>query len=538
VDPFIQTEDGIYWLAVDMGTQPLIGWKESGSSQFNDDGVYWDLSQGWKELRDPFYGSSVDLAFVVNCEPRDPEPMGTAFTYQGRLFDTDRPANGEYDFQFELYDCPYPCAGGQQGGTITIENVTVADGYFTVQLDFGSSIFTGDARWLQAGARAGQMSDPNQYTTLSPLQELTPTPYAIYAKTAESVVSGISGSGTANYIAKFVNANTLGDSVIYESPAGNVGIGTTNAGAKLTVNGGILRSGSTMSGTSADSHINLGVSSVTGEYAATVGGGSGNQATDIYATVGGGWGNTASAHVATVGGGRGNDANGHSATVGGGYYNTASANDVTVGGGYHNIASARYATVPGGYFNTAAGEFSFAAGYRAKANHRGAFVWADKSTIGDLASARSDQFLIRAAGGTLIYSNPFHTAGVELLPGASAWSSVSDVALKRNIRPVDGKEILSKLAEIPISRWSYKAQNPNIEHIGPMAQDFYGAFGLDEDDRHISTIDLDGVALAAIQGLYELVQEKDAEITALKTRLTGLEALVKQLAQQQEGGQE
>ena len=113
--------------------------------------------------------------------------------------------------------------------------------------------------------------------------------------------------------------------------------------------------------------------------------------------------------------------------------------------------------------------------------------------------------------------------------------------MKRNIRPVDGKDILSKLAHIPISRWSYKAQDPQIEHIGPMAQDFYSAFGLGEDDKHISTIDPDGVALAAIQGLYEMVQEKDAQIAAqqqqivtLESRLAALEALILSRAQEQQ----
>ena len=57
----------------------------------------------------------------------------------------------------------------------------------------------------------------------------------------------------------------------------------------------------------------------------------------------------------------------------------------------------------------------------------------------------------------------------------------------------------------------------SIRHIGPMAQDFYAAFGVGEDDRHISTVDADGVALAAIQGLYQVVQDKDAAIASLQT---------------------
>jgi hypothetical protein len=70
-----------------------------------------------------------------------------------------------------------------------------------------------------------------------------------------------------------------------------------------------------------------------------------------------------------------------------------------------------------------------------------------------------------------------------------------------------------------------------------MAQDFYAAFGLGEDDKHINTVDPDGVALAAIQGLYELVQEKDAKISALEARLEAMEASLGELIRLQKGGQ-
>jgi hypothetical protein len=71
--------------------------------------------------------------------------------------------------------------------------------------------------------------------------------------------------------------------------------------------------------------------------------------------------------------------------------------------------------------------------------------------------------------------------------------------------------------------WSYKAQDPTIRHIGPTAQEFKAAFQVGEDDRHISTVDADGVALAAIQGLYKVLKEKDAEIAELKKSVRSLE---------------
>ena len=107
-------------------------------------------------------------------------PMGTAFTYQGRLIDANSAADGLYDFQFKLYDANI--AGAQKGSTINNGEVDVIDGYFTVALDF-AGVFDGNDRWLEIAVRAGELDDPNAYTLLSPRQKLTATPYALYAKT-------------------------------------------------------------------------------------------------------------------------------------------------------------------------------------------------------------------------------------------------------------------------------------------------------------------------------------------------------------------
>jgi len=106
--------------------------------------------------------------------------MGTAFTYQGRLTDAGNPANGDYDFVFNLYDAA--SGGSQVGSTVKHSDVTVTDGLFTVVLDFGGSPFVGDARYLEVGVRPG--SATGAYTTLSPRQPLTAAPYALYASSA------------------------------------------------------------------------------------------------------------------------------------------------------------------------------------------------------------------------------------------------------------------------------------------------------------------------------------------------------------------
>jgi len=107
-------------------------------------------------------------------------PMGTVFTYQGRLIDANSAADGLYDLQFKLYDGASD--GNELGSTIDVNEIDVIDGYFTVALDFGS-VFDGNDRWLEIGVRAGELRDPNGYTKLSPRQKLTATPYALYAKT-------------------------------------------------------------------------------------------------------------------------------------------------------------------------------------------------------------------------------------------------------------------------------------------------------------------------------------------------------------------
>ncbi|MBS1251180.1 MAG: hypothetical protein MAG451_00210 [Anaerolineales bacterium] len=103
---------------------------------------------------------------------------------------------------------------------------------------------------------------------------------------------------------------------------------------------------------------------------------------------------------------------------------------------------------------------------------------------------------------------------------------------------MDGEDILANLAELPVYVWNYKAEAPTVRHVGPTAQDFYAAFKLGQDDRHISTVDAEGVTFAAIQGLYQVLQEKDAKISAqqqqianLETRLEALERLVQELDQ-------
>jgi len=77
--------------------------------------------------------------------------------------------------------------------------------------------------------------------------------------------------------------------------------------------------------------------------------------------------------------------------------------------------------------------------------------------------------------------------------------------MNRDISPVSGQRVLAPLARMPVAPWQYRSEPGHVLHMGPMAQDFSRAFGLGSDNRHITTIDSEGVALAAIKGLNDRV---------------------------------
>jgi hypothetical protein len=249
-----------------------------------------------------------------------------------------------------------------------------------------------------------------------------------------------------------------------------------------------------------------------GVRGATIGGGGDplsaqpNTITDDYGTVGGGRGNQAGNNAGAT-----DDAEG--ATVAGGTGNIALAPSSTIGGGDSNIASGDWSTVPGGR--------------RGQAMHRGSFVWADSTDV-TFPSQAIDQFRVRSTGGAQFASavdagTGAATAGVALAAGGGSWASSSDRSLKDNVAAVDGADILRRLSGIPITRWNFKAQAPDITHVGPMAQDFYAAFGLGEDERYINSADVDGIALVSIQALYQIVTALEQKTAAVDRKAAELD---------------
>jgi hypothetical protein len=285
--------------------------------------------------------------------------------------------------------------------------------------------------------------------------------------------------------------------------------------------------------------IGGGESNLVTDFRGTVGGGDNNRAGDDdadltdaqNATVAGGSMNVASGFVGFIGGGQQNQASGGLSTVAGGLLNRASGSGSTVSGGSGNEASGFRATVPGGNDNSAQGDHSFAAGRHAKTTGTGTFVWGD-STDTDIEFNSDDAFIVRASGGIWLGSTSAPSMGVGNFLNTStgarltlggAWTNNSDSQSKEDVEFLDRLQILNRLATLPITSWSYRAEGNSIRHVGPMAQDFRAAFGLGQDEHTISTIDADGVALAAIQGLYQIVRHKDARITVLEERLAAIE---------------
>ena len=107
---------------------------------------------------------------------------------------------------------------------------------------------------------------------------------------------------------------------------------------------------------------------------------------------------------------------------------------------------------------------------------------------------------------------------------------------KTNFATVNGRRILEQLASVPISSWNYLSQEASIRHLGPVAQDFAAAFQIGEDHQHINTVDADGVALAAIQGLNQKVEAQRAENAELKQEVAELKRLLNQLSTKLTGG--
>lgn len=252
--------------------------------------------------------------------------------------------------------------------------------------------------------------------------------------------------------------------------------------------------------------------------------------------------------VAVTAGSSSNSATGAGATVGGGGNeetgNQASGRYSTVPGGLANVASGQF-SVASGFTAQAGGDYSFAAGRRASIRgalfagdpqgDAGTFAWADAQDQA-LVSSGDNQFLVRAQGGVWFGTTSpapitfpagefiSTSTGAHLTTGGT-WTNASSRTLKEGFAAIDPAQVLDALLGLEITTWRYRGSVEGL-HLGPVAEDFKAAFALGGDGRSISTVDADGVALAAIQGLNAKLE---AERDALRDELAALRADVEAL---------
>ena len=375
-----------------------------------------------------------------------------------------------------------------------------------MNLDFGASAFNGSARWLDITVQSGT----NAAETLTPRVQVLPTPYAQFAAVAATVTNG--AIMNAQLAGNAVNTTNIQNGSVTDAKIVSV------SGTKVTgfVSNSIYATaayGATVAATL-----------INGSWSASVGNYNGyNNIFGIYDNNSLVFGMAADGVLSTGGISALNMSASNLYATNSLYFLTSGPNSaIKFKSGVHIVDNADTSLtiygnnggiiLNGGSIISADNSASLYFGTGAL-NVNGGMNEFGTLTVGTSSSTA----LSISTDGTVITSGPMF---------AQSFNPVSDRNLKDNFTPVSANDILEKVASLPITKWNFKTDG-QTRHIGPMAQDFYAAFNVGTDDKHIATVDEDGVALAAIQGLNEKLKEKDAQIEALNKRLADLEQLVK-----------
>lgn len=175
--------------------------------------------------------------------------------------------------------------------------------------------------------------------------------------------------------------------------------------------------------------------------------------------------------------------------------------------------------------------------YVSSGTNTGCFMWGDASTTDTLYPMATYSFNARASGGVVFYSSTDLLNGVSLAPGGGSWNMISDQNKKDNILLLNPNAFKPRFHDLNVYAWNYKS-NPTT-HVGPMAQDFFAAFGVGELNTYINMLDADGVALLGIKLLKqeiddkstseEKISETENQIENEKSELDELEKRIKEL---------
>lgn len=196
------------------------------------------------------------------------------------------------------------------------------------------------------------------------------------------------------------------------------------------------------------------------------------------------------------------------------------------------VITGDHMTLAQGYFTIANGPNAISIGTNLNNNYQaGSFIFGH--TTGSAQNSIDNEMKMLFDGGYELFSNEALTIGMILSPGNNAWTVISDVGKKENFLPIRGGRFLESISKMRLTSWNYKDQDPGVfRHYGPMAQDFFKAFGKDAygtigTDTAINQSDLDGVTLTAIQELVRVTDDLEkanddlaAEVALLRVHLS------------------
>lgn len=217
-----------------------------------------------------------------------------------------------------------------------------------------------------------------------------------------------------------------------------------------------------------------------------------------------------------------------------GDYSSAVGNYNTVSGQYSN-AIGRSNKVGGNFSmalgsnNTVNGTGGTAIGsYGSTTGYQGAMILSDYSVFTSTSATANHQLTARFVGGYRFFTNVGLTTGVSLAAGGTSWATISDSTRKERFLSIDGPALLQKISGMKLTTWNYKGQRDR-RHYGPMAQEFFALFGYDAlgdigCDTLITTQDMEGLTLSAVQALVKENEQLKMRLNAVENENAQLKA--------------